>query len=73
MNLSKRKHDEEYLKLGFPEAIVKGQVVPKCVICLENFSNDASRPNRFLRYLRAKHPGLQYKNLEFFEAKEELF
>ena len=29
------------------------------------------KSSRLQRHLRAKHPGLQNKNLEFFEAKEK--
>ena len=45
MSSKKRKYDTNYLKFGFIEATEKGQVVPKCVICLENLSNDALRPS----------------------------
>ena len=73
MSSKKRKYDTNYLKFGFIEATEKGQVVPKCVICLENLSNDALRPSRLQRHLQAKHPGLQDKSLAFFEAKKESF
>ena len=43
------------------------------VQCLENLSNVALRPSRLQRHLRGKHPDLQDKNSEFFEAKEESF
>ena len=69
----KQKYDRDYLKFGFTEATDKRQIVRKCVICVENLGNDALRPSRLQRNLRAKHPGLQDKNLAFSEAKEELF
>ena len=34
-------------------------------------SKNALRPTRLQRHLRAKQPGLQNKNLEFFEAKKK--
>ena len=39
----KRQYDKDYFQFGFTEAMHKGQLVPKCVICLENLSNDALR------------------------------
>ena len=70
MSSKKRKYDTDYLKFGFIEATEKGQVVQKCVICLENLSNDALRPSHLQRHLQAKHLGLQDKSLAFFEAKK---
>ena len=58
MSVKKRKYNEDYLQHGFANAIVKGQVVPQCVICYEKLSNDALRPSRLKRHLESKHPGL---------------
>lgn len=73
MSGKKRKYIEEYLQYGFTDATINGQVVPKCVICLETLSNDALRPSRLQRHLQTKHPGLQDKPLAFFQTKKESF
>jgi len=51
MSGKKRKYDKDYLKYGFIDTTVSGQIVPQCVICFENLSNDALRPSRLQRHL----------------------
>jgi len=72
MSGKKQKCDKDYLKYGFIDATANGQVVPQCVICFENVSNDALRPNRLQRHLQTKHPGHQDKPLAFFKARRTL-
>ena len=73
MSKKKRKYDKDYLKYGFIDTTVNGQVVPQCVICFENLSNDALRPSRLQRHLQRKHPCHQDKPLAFFQSKKDSF
>jgi len=73
MSGKKRKYDKDYLKFGFIDTTVNDQVVPQCVICFENLSNDALRPSRLQRHLQTKHPGHQDKPLAFFQSKKDSF
>ena len=66
MSGKKRNYDQDYLKYGFIDATVNGQVVPQCVVCFENLSDDALRPSRLQRHLKTKHPSHQDKPLSFF-------
>ena len=59
-----------YLQYGFTNAIMNGQVVPQCVTCYEELSNDALRPSRLKRHLETKHPAHQSKSLAFFQNKD---
>nr|XP_039256336.1 zinc finger BED domain-containing protein 5-like [Styela clava] len=73
MSSKKRKFDSRYLQYRFTDATENGQVVAKCVICLQSLSNDALRPSRLQRHLRTKHSSLQNKPLAFFQTREESF
>ena len=73
MSKKKRKYDKDYLKYGFIDTTVNGQVVPQCVICFENLSNDALRLSRLQRHLQRKHPCHQDKPLAFFQSKKDSF
>ena len=73
MSVKKRKYSEDYLRYGFTDAIVNGQVEPQCVVCFQVLSNDALRPTRRLqRHLQTKHSCHQDKPLAFF-LKQEIF
>lgn len=69
----KIKYSDDYLQYGFIDTDENGQVVPKCLICLENLGNDALRPSRLQRHLKTKHPSHQNKSLDFFEKKKMYF
>ena len=73
MSGKKRNYDQDYLKYGFIDATVNGQVVPQCVVCFENLSNDVLRPSRLQRHLKTKHPSHQDKPLSFFQSKKDSF
>lgn len=73
MSGKKRKYDKDYLKFGFIDTIVNDEVVPQCVICFQNLSNDALRPTRLQRHLEKKHPDHQNKPLAFFQSKKDSF
>ena len=73
MSGKNRKYDKDYLKYVFIDTTVNGQVVPQCVICFENLSNDALRPSRLQRHLQTKLPGHQDKPLAFFQSKKDSF
>ena len=55
----KRKFAKHYLQYGFTNCIVNGVVVPKCVICLKNSSNDALRPKQLQNHLKTKYSSLR--------------
>jgi len=73
MSGKKRKYDKDYLKYDLTDTTVNGQVVPQCVICFENLSNDALRPSLLQRHLQTKHPGHQDKPSSFFQSKKDSF
>ena len=69
----KRKYNSDYLRHGFIVNTVNGIVVPQCVLCMENLSNDALRPSRLKRHLQTKHYAHKDKPLSFFQSKKDSF
>jgi hypothetical protein len=69
----KRKYNSDYLRHGFIVNTVNGIVVPQCVLCMENLSNDALRPSRLKRHLQTKHYAHKDKPLTFFQSKKDSF
>ena len=72
MSKKKRKYDKDYLKYGFIDTTVNGQVVPQCVICFENLSNDALRPSRLQAIFKENTLAIRINLWLFFKAKRTL-
>ncbi|GFT20206.1 SCAN domain-containing protein 3 [Trichonephila clavipes] len=51
-----RQHHESYLKYGFVGTGDSHKPKPLCIVCGDQFSNEAMKPSRLLRHLNAKHP-----------------
>ena len=51
-----RKHDDDYIKLGFMMAGSSGKPLPECVICSEVLANASLKPSKLKRHLFTKHP-----------------
>ena len=71
MSVKKRKYSKDYQQYGFTDAIVNGQVVPRCVVCFQVLSNDALRPTRLQRHLQTKHSCHQNNHWLFSKSKKD--
>ncbi|GFY59407.1 SCAN domain-containing protein 3 [Trichonephila inaurata madagascariensis] len=65
-----RQYHESYLKYGFVGTGDSHKPKPLCIVCGDQFSNEAMKPSKLLRHLNAKHPGVKDKSLEYFERKK---
>ncbi|GFY69479.1 SCAN domain-containing protein 3 [Trichonephila inaurata madagascariensis] len=65
-----RQYHESYLKYGFVGTGDFHKPKPLCIVCSNQFSNEAMKPSKLLRHLNAKHPGVKDKSLEYFERKK---
>ena len=67
-----RKYMESYLKFGFIQCPVTGQLPrTQCVICATVLGNEAMKPSRLTRHLNTKHSDLVNKLIEFFLRKKD--
>ena len=62
----------EYLKYGFIQSPTNLQQ-PMCLVCEENFSNEAMKPSRLLEHLQKIHPAKSGKTLAFFHSLRNHF
>lgn len=46
-----RRHDENYLSLGFTKNGINGEERPQCVVCLTVLASDNMKPNKLRRHL----------------------
>ncbi|GFY47477.1 SCAN domain-containing protein 3 [Trichonephila inaurata madagascariensis] len=53
-----RQYRESYLKYGFVGPGDSHKPKPLCIVCGDQFSNEAMKPSKLLRHLNAKHPGV---------------
>ena len=75
LGASKKKHRQypvEYLKYGFIQSPTNPQQ-PMCLVCEENFSNEAMKPSRLLEHLQKIHPDKSGKTLAFFHSLRDQF
>ncbi|GFQ96310.1 zinc finger MYM-type protein 6 [Trichonephila clavata] len=68
-----RHYNHEYIKYGFilwPNS-TEEDIRPMCIICHEVLVNDAMKPAKMLRHLKAKHSELEKKPREYFERRKQ--
>ena len=73
MKSKSRNYKECYLQYGFVKSFSNGKIVPQCIICNKQLSNDALRPSRLIRHLNNQHSSLKNKPLSFFQNEKYYF
>ena len=73
MKSKSRNYKECYLQYGFVKSFSNGKIVPQCIICNKQLSNDALRPSSLIRHLNNQHSSLKNKPLSFFSKRKILF
>uniref|UniRef100_A0A8C8IKV7 Transposase n=1 Tax=Oncorhynchus tshawytscha TaxID=74940 RepID=A0A8C8IKV7_ONCTS len=69
----KRKYSDEFLSLGFVQALRNNEDCPQCVFCGEVLSNESLKTNKLKRHVLTKHPQYDGKPREFFQNRAECF
>ncbi|GFT42478.1 hypothetical protein NPIL_183721 [Nephila pilipes] len=60
------KYDKEYLKLGFSWTGDENELIPICVICFENLTNESMKPSNLKCHIETNNYQYKDKPIDFF-------